>query len=161
MSLDPETEICMSIQRILSAGVPDVEQRVLRSAVIQTDARFWPCLQVIPGATPVETAGGVPGRRVQTRHLQVTVLVVDNGAPDAFDEDGLRAIGLKVEESLMADPYLKEGQPRARATNLILTSTATDVTAQRGAAIGVRRLDFIVSYHTRETNPSETMSRQH
>lgn len=156
----PETEICAAIERVLKAGVPDVQERVLQSAVIPTDKRYWPCLLVNAGDTDIETSeAGSPGRRVQVRHCVVSIHVVDDG--DAEDIAArLRAVGLAVETALMADPHLKEGGP-PRAANIVLAQTSTDVVIQRGAVMGVRRLDYVVTYHTREMNPSETLSRQH
>lgn len=158
MSADPETEICQAFERVLKSGVPDVEERVLRSAVIPTDARHWPCLLVNPNVTQIDTPeGGNPGRRPQARHLMVSVIVVNDGSAD-LSGDGLRAIGMKVEQSLMADPFLKEGGP-PRLSNLVLAQTATDALEQRGAVIGMRRLDFVASYRTHEIAPGEPWSR--
>lgn len=159
MTADPETEICLAVERILKAGVPDVQERVLRSAVIPRDARYWPCLLVTAGASQIDTPeGGNPGRRPQARHLILSVIVINDGNGDEAG-DGLRAIGLKAEQALMADPFLKEGGQAPRLSNLILASSATDALEQRGAVIGLRRLDFVASYRTHEMNPAEIMSR--
>lgn len=159
--IDPETDICMAVERILKASVPDVQERVLRTVVIPTDARYWPCLLVHAAVAQIETPeGGNPGRRPQARHLMVSVVIVNDGLRDESG-DGLRAIGLQVEQALMADPFLKDGGTVPRLSNLVLASTATDATEQRGAVIGVRRLDFIATYRTHEMNPAAIMSRQH
>lgn len=154
----PETEICSAIERILKGGVPSVQERVLQSAVIPTDKRYWPCLLVNAGDTDIETSdAGSPGRRVQARHCMVSVHIIDDG--DAEDiADRLRAVALDVEAAMMADPHLKEGGP-PRAANLVLAQTSTEIVLQRGAVMGVRRLDYVVTYHTREFAPAVIMSR--
>lgn len=154
----PETEICSAIERILKAGVPDVQERVLQSAVIPTDKRYWPCLLVNAGDTDIETSeAGSPGRRVQARHCVVSIHVVDDGDADDISAR-LRAVGLAVESAMMADPHLKEGGA-PRAANIVLAQTSTEIVLQRGAVMGVRRLDYVVTYHTREMSPSVIMSR--
>lgn len=154
----PETEICSAIDRILKGGVPSVQERVFQSAVIPTDKRYLPCLLINAGDTNIETSeSGSPGRRVQARHCMVSVHIIDDG--DAEDiESRLRAVALEVEAAMMSDPHLREGGA-PRAANLVLAQTATDVVEQRGAVMGVRRLDYVVTYHTREFAPAVIMSR--
>lgn len=158
MSADPETLICRAAGRIVAGALPEVEGRILHSRAIPQDARYWPCALVFSAATRVDTSPGNPGRRMQTKACMLSVLLVGDGAPEDCEER-LRALGVKAEAALMADTHLREGGPKPLATNLVLASLATDVLEKRGAVIAARRLDFIATYHTHETNPAEAWSR--
>lgn len=159
MSADPETRILEAVGRIVAAGVPDLCGRVLLTRAVPTDKRYWPCALVNAGQTRVETGPGKnPGRRMQTCDLVVSVHLLSDGQAAGF-ENVLRGYGAQATTALFADPSLREDGPKPLAANLILASLATDVAVQSQAVIGVRRLDFIVTYLTHETAPGEIVSR--
>lgn len=167
MSTDPESVICAAVTAILTAGVPEVDGRVVETDTAIFDKRYLPCLLVTAGLTQVETPEqGNPGRRPQTRTLILSVYVntdatASTPAEATASQQELRAIGLKVEQALMADPALKAGGSLPRATNLVLASHETTTVEQAGTVIGLRRYDIVVTYRTHEMNPAEIVVSRH
>jgi len=156
----PKSRIRAAVADRLAAMIPELEGRVYVSRAVPTDARHWPCLIVATGDVTVEADDrGRPGRRPQTRIVDVIVSLIDDAEPETTLEDRLDWLAMRVEQALMSEPYLEDADGHAALDDLRLTETQTSLVAQRGAVRGEMQMLWLAQIRTLDGDPARRTGR--
>lgn len=155
--MSARSDIAETVKAMLEAGIPEVQGRVYRTRLLPTDPRHWPCLLVVLDREQVDTKGGIPGRRVQSRELTLSVFFVDSALREDL-EDHLEAFNDRIEAVFASDWLLRNGG-LPKVSDLRIASTVATISPQGSQAVGVLRKDFRLEYHTTESNPGQALAR--